>query len=159
MWLTESGRPPAPGSRTVCGYALKWNVPSPVRPAYDEVFMPHSLALPRPVALRINHDRRQTIATTEGSAFRVACNDVGVWVEYDCPFTDIGDEVLHGARLGLFKAWSIAFGATNQRWDRTGHRPLRIIQSANLGEVSIADRGAHVTSLGILSRMKAASSA
>lgn len=149
MWLTESGRPPLPGSRTVCGYALRWDVPSPVRHDYDEVFLPHSLVFPRPVALRINHDKKQTLTTTEDGAFRISCDNVGLWVEYDCPFTDVGDDVLQGARLGRFKAWSISFGAIDQRWDRKCLRPLRIIAKANLGEVSIADRGAHATTIGI----------
>lgn len=158
MWMTESGRPPIPGSRTICGYALKWNVRSPVRPDYDELFKPRSLAFPRPVALRINHDRRDTITTSADPAFRLLCDDVGLWVEYDC-LDDAGDEILRGVRFGQFKAWSISFGATEQRWDRKGARTLRIIQSANLGEVSIADRGAHATTIGILSRMQPAAPA
>ncbi len=156
MWLTESGRPPVPGSRTVCGYALKWNISSPVRPDYDEVFRPHSLAFPRPVALRRNHDKRHDIATTDDPAFRLRCDHVGLWVEFDCPLNDAGDDILRGVRFGEFNAWSISFGATDQRWDRSGHRPLRIISQANVGEVSLADRGAHQTTIGILSRMKPA---
>ncbi|MGO7208202.1 HK97 family phage prohead protease, partial [Rhizobium ruizarguesonis] len=61
---------------------------------------------------------------------------------------------LHGSRFGEFTGWSISFRATEEAWDRSGARPLRIVARANLIEVSIADRGAHVTTLGVLSRMK-----
>jgi len=154
MWFTESGKPPVPGSRTVSGYALRWNVPSQVRSDFDEVFRPHSLIIPRVTPARINHDRDQTVATTEDGTFRVRCDDVGLWVDLDCPHTDLGDRLLHGSRFGEFTGWSISFRATEETWDRSGVRPLRIVSKAHLAEVSIADRGAHVTTLGVLSRMR-----
>lgn len=152
MWFTESGRPPLPGSRTLSGYALRWGVPSAVRPDFDEVFLPDSLVIPRVTPVRINHDRDQTVATTEDGAFRISCDDTGLWVELDCPDDDLGDRLLHGSRFGVFTGWSISFRATDETWDRAGARPLRTVVRANLAEVSIADRGAHATTLAVLSR-------
>ncbi|MGO7206116.1 HK97 family phage prohead protease, partial [Rhizobium ruizarguesonis] len=94
MWFTESGRPPVPGSRTVSGYALRWDVPSAVRPSFDEVFRPHSLVIPRVTPVWINHDPLQQVATTEDGTFRVRCDDTGLWVELDCRDTDFGDRLL-----------------------------------------------------------------
>ncbi|MGQ3214673.1 MAG: HK97 family phage prohead protease [Shinella sp.] len=154
MWFTESGRPPRPGSRTIAGYAIQWNVRSSVRPDYDEVFIPYSLHLSSVTPLRINHDRRQSVTDSGGKSFRLRCDDVGLWVEFDCPpDTEIGDRLLHGSRFGGFSGWSIAFRATQESWDRSGEHPLRVVHRANLGEVSIVDRGAHVTTLGVAARM------
>ncbi|RYE51452.1 MAG: hypothetical protein EOP21_01375 [Hyphomicrobiales bacterium] len=153
MWLTESGRPPKPGSRTLSGYALRWDVQSPVRRDFDEVFRPHSLDIPANVPAHINHDRSIPIASTAAGTMRLRTDDVGLWVEVDCPHTDAGDELLHGSRFGTFTGWSIAFRASSEHWDRSGDRPLRIVERARLVEVSLADRGAHVTTLGVLARM------
>lgn len=154
MWFTESGRPPLPGSRTVSGYALRWDVPSAVRPGFDEVFRPHSLIIPHVTPAWVNHDPLQQVAATDDGSFRIRCDDIGLWVELDCPHTDVGDRLLHGSRFGEFTGWSISFRATDEAWDRSGPRPLRTVARANLVEVSIADRGAHVTTLGVLSRMR-----
>ncbi len=154
VWLTESGRPPRPGSRTVSGYAIQWNIVSPVRPTFDEVFQPRSLDIPSVVKAHINHDRRQPVGSTSDGTLRLRVDDVGLWVELDCPDTLEGDHLLHGSRFGLFTGWSISFRASREYWDRTGDRPLRIVEKANLLEVTIADRGAHVTTLGVLSHMR-----
>lgn len=153
MWFTESGRPPPPGARTLSGHALKWNVRSAVRPDYDEVFLPHSLDFPTYVTADINHERSRQIASTTDGSLRFRSDDIGLWVELDCPDGPDGDAMLHGSRFGTFTAWSIAFRSTKERWDRSGHRPLRIVERANLGAVALADRGAHATTLGVLSRM------
>ena len=154
MWFTESGRPPLPGSRTLSGHAIKWNVRSAVRSDYDELFEPHSMDITRDIRANINHNRDQVIASTEAGTLRIRFDDVGLWVELDCPPTEAGDRLLEGSRFGSFTGWSIAFRATAERWDRTGDRPLRIVQRANLGHVALADRGAHVTTIGVLSRMQ-----
>jgi len=153
MWFTESGRPPLPGARTLAGFALKWNVRSSVRQDYDEVFLPYSLDFPTYVTADINHECARQIASTKDGSLRLRSNDVGLWVELDCPDTTDGDALLHGSRFGTFTGWSIAFRATRERWDRSGHRSLRIVERANLGAIALADRGAHVTSIGIKSRM------
>jgi HK97 family phage prohead protease len=126
-----------------------------VRPDFDEVFRPHSLIIPRVTPAWVNHDPLQQVGSTEDRTFRLRCDDEGLWAELDCPHTDVGDRLLHGSRFGEFTGWSISFRATEETWDRSGARPLRIVAQANLIEVSIADRGAHVTTLGVLSRMRA----
>lgn len=155
MWFNESGRPPLPGSRTVCGYALQWGVPSAVRPDFDEVFCQGSLTWPADLPLCKNHDRTRPLAPL-GASFRLSATDTGLWVEVDTDSIRDGDDLLLAARHGPLRAWSISFKASEERWDRTGDRPLRIVSAARLVEVSIVDRGAHQTTIGILSRMKQA---
>jgi uncharacterized protein len=154
MWLTESGRPPLPGSRTLSGYAVQWNVRSAVRPDFDEVFTPNSIDIRGNILANINHERGRIIGSTDAGTLRLRCDDLGLRVELDCPHDEAGDALLHGYRFGTaYSGWSIAFRATSERWDRTGDRPLRIVEKANLGHVALADRGAHVTTLGVLARM------
>lgn len=64
VWLTESGRPPLPGARTLSGYAIKWNERSAVRPEYDELFEPHSIDIMRDIRANLNHDTTMTTGTT-----------------------------------------------------------------------------------------------
>ncbi|WP_353044552.1 HK97 family phage prohead protease [Mesorhizobium sp. M1365] len=155
MWFTESGKPPLPGSRTVCGYALQWGVPSAVRPGFDEVFHQGSLTWPEDLPLCRNHMRTEPLVRL-GNAFRLRATSTGLWVEVDTDMIPDGDDLLLAARHGPLRAWSISFKASDERWDRTGHRPLRIVTAARLLEVSICDRGAHQTTIGILSRIKQA---
>ncbi|WP_367227047.1 HK97 family phage prohead protease [Mesorhizobium sp.] len=155
MWFSESGRPPLPGSRTVCGYALQWGVPSAVRPGFDEVFYEGALAWPADLPLCRNHDRTRPLVSL-GPSFRLRATDRGIWAEVDTDMIPDGDDLLLAARHGPLRAWSISFKASEERWDRTGDRPLRTVTAARLLEVSIVDRGAHHTTIGILSRMKQA---
>ncbi|NKQ90007.1 HK97 family phage prohead protease [Rhizobium ruizarguesonis] len=112
------------------------------------------MVIPRVTPAWINHDPLQQVAATDDGSFRIRCDDIGLRVELDCPHTDVGDRLLHGSRFGEFTGWSISFRATEETRDRSGPRPLRIVARANVIEVSIADRGAHVTTLGVLSRMR-----
>lgn len=91
-----------------------------------------------------------------GDAFRLCATGKGLWVEVDTDGVPEGDDLLLAARHGGLRAWSISFKASQEQWERTGDRPLRTITSARLLEVSICDRGAHQTTIGILSRMKQA---
>ena len=61
MWFTESGRAPLPGSRTIAGHCLIWNVPSSVRPAFDEAFLPGSLEWPDDLPLCLNHNKAEPL--------------------------------------------------------------------------------------------------
>jgi HK97 family phage prohead protease len=103
-----------------------------------------------------NHEKTTPLARL-GNAFRVEATGVGLWVEVDTDaMDDYGDELLGAFRARAFKAWSISFRATKVRWNRTGYQPLRIVEAARLLEISIADCGAHDTTIGILSRMRQA---
>ncbi|WP_394891003.1 HK97 family phage prohead protease [Mesorhizobium sp. AaZ16] len=155
MWFTESGRAPLPGSRTVAGYCLEWGVPSPVRDGFDECFTPHSVEWPSDLRLCRNHEKTRPL-TRLGHGFRLASDSRGLWAEADADAIYDGDGVLHGARFGALRGWSVSFVACRERWDRSGDRPLRIIEGARLLELSIVDRGAHRTSIGVLSRMQRA---
>ena len=152
MYFTESGRPPLPGSRTIAGYALAWNVVSAVRPTFDEVFLPGALTWPDNLPLCLNHQREQPLIRL-GPAFRLRADDVGLFAEVDADAINDGERYLHGARHGGFRGWSISFIASKEYWDRSGGHPLRTVERARLIELSIADRGAHVTTISTLAKI------
>lgn len=147
MWATESGRAPLPGSRTISGYALQWGVPSRVRPGYEEVFQPDSLTWPDDLPACVNHDKSHVIGRLNRD-LRLTVDEAGLWVELDPPEYDY----VAGVRSGLFTAWSISFLAASEAWSEVDGDKLRTVQKARLLEISLCDRGAHNTTLGLGSR-------
>lgn len=144
---TESGRPSLPGGRTIAGYALQWGVPSRVRPGYEEVFHSDSLTWPDDLPACVNHDKSHIIGRL-GHDLRLTVDAVGLWVELD----PSDYEYVAGVRSGRFTAWSISFLAASEAWSDVDGEKLRTVHKARLLEVSLCDRGAHKTTLGLGSR-------
>lgn len=149
MYFTESGRPPLPGARTVAGYALKWGIPSIGLDGFDEVFLPGSLTWRDDLSAFVNHRSDQDpIGRLDHGTLRLRPDAVGLWVELDPDY-----DLVAAVRTGMISAWSISFHASREIWSRTASgRRLRTVSAALLREVSLCDRGAHSTSLGLLSR-------
>lgn len=118
MWFTESS-PSSAGQSHRLGLCVAVGRSICCSPRFDEVFRPHSLIIPHVTPAWVNHDALQQVATTEDGTFRIRCDDTGLWVELDCPHTDVGDRLLHGSRFGEFTGWSISFRATEETWDRS----------------------------------------
>lgn len=146
MWATESGRAPLPGSRTISGYALQWGVPSRVRPGYDEVFEAGALTWPSDLPACVNHDVEEVIGRLDMN-LRITTDATGLWVELDPEYSYVA-----GVRSGRFTAWSVSFRASSEAWSDVDGDKLRTVHRARLLEISLCDRGAHNTTLGLGSR-------
>ncbi|RYG85492.1 MAG: hypothetical protein EON59_12075 [Alphaproteobacteria bacterium] len=149
VWLTESGQPPVPGSRTIAGYALKWGVVSSVRADFDEVFCtPGSVAWPSAMPICVEHDKQDVIGRL-GENARLADDGMGLWLEIE----PSDYHFVAGVRTGRFRGLSISFRAVAERWSVVDGRRLRSVDSARLLEVSLCDQGAHHTSVGLGSKL------
>ncbi len=159
MFPSETGYPPQPGSRTLAGLALQWNVGSTIDRQFVEVFTPGALSWPTNLEMCVGHVADKPIARLDHGSWRIAETAQGLWVELDCPDTPQGDEWLHGTRFGTFFGWSICFRGTTavRTWfwpEDKFDLPVCTISQATLLEVSIVRRPAHQTVIGVKSRLR-----
>lgn len=122
------------------GIASTFEHPYPVGP-FDEVIaataFPANFASARNVRLLVHHADRDLLATTKAGTLRLRADATGLSFEADVPATQLGRDTAAMVARGDLAGASICFACRRHALSKTGARPLRRVEEADLFEVSL----------------------
>lgn len=140
--LTVEVRETEEGSKTVEGYAVKWEMKShPLgwdgwREQFKRGAFSESLSERNQFGLW-SHDTRTVLGSTENGTLRLYEDDIGLRFELDLPDTPNGENAFGAIKRGDVKGVSFGFRAQKQEWDETDpDNVVRTITKADLFEIS-----------------------
>lgn len=124
--------------RKVGGYAVVYNSQADIGDSFREVFAPGSFdeAVRGDVVALFGHDRNRVLGRTASGTLRLTSDATGVGYEIDLPDTSDGRDLGALVDRGDVRGSSFGFRVIKETWDESGPTPLRIIQLAELREIS-----------------------
>lgn len=126
-------------SRTIRGYAVKYDSETVIGGQFREVFRPGAFkrALEKQdVRALLDHDSGRLLGRMSSGTLRLKEDERGLAVEIDLPDTADGQTVHKLVERGDLSGMSFAFSPQVEVWDETEDMPLREITDADLFEVS-----------------------
>lgn len=122
----------------VGGYACVYNSQADIGDSFKEVFAVGAFdeAIRGDVVALFGHDRNRVLGRTIASTLRLTSDATGVGYEIDLPNTSDGRDLAVSVERGDIRGSSFGFRAVKETWDETGPMPVRIIQVAELREIS-----------------------
>lgn len=131
------------GSRTISGYAVKWEMKS-VTMGYFRRFkeqfkrgsFTNSLTNDDQLALW-SHDTSQVLGRTKNGTLRLFEDDIGLRFELDLPNTTLGNDAYETIKRGDVDGVSFGFQMLKQEWDEADpDNIIRSVTKAKLLEIS-----------------------
>lgn len=122
----------------VGGYACVYNSHADIGDSFKEVFAVGAFdeAVRGDVVALFGHDRNRVLGRTAAGTLRLTSDATGVAFEIDLPDTSDGRDLAVSVDRGDIRGSSFGFRAVKETWDETGPVPVRIIQVAELREIS-----------------------
>jgi HK97 family phage prohead protease len=113
-------RKSATGSRTLKGYAARFNSRSVDLGGFVEQLMPgcfaESLAAGDEIRALLDHDHTKILARRSNGSLRISEDSVGLGVDFDVPATSYGDDLLACVDAGLIAGMSFGMYCMEDRW-------------------------------------------
>lgn len=129
------------------GTAVKWNKPSLINGQFNEEFRKDSVKFSkRGVQFLYMHDDSQLLGNSLSDSFDVKSTDKGIEFRAKLPKTQLGEDVKTLLKEGAIRGASIGFIPIKED-RRQGNK--RIIEEAELLEISLVGIPAHETSLSL----------
>lgn len=126
-------------SRTVSGYAVKWDSLSEDLGGFRERFETGAFAQSvkdGDVRGLLNHNPAQVLARTTNGTLRIEEDKTGLRFDMDVAKTSVGDDTLELVRRGDITQMSFGFAAINDRWEMDDEQEIRTVTEARLFDVS-----------------------
>lgn len=131
------------GTRTIEGYAVKWEKKSEVlgdwykfREQFRKGSFANSLENDDQRALW-SHDTSQVLGRTKNGTLRLSEDDIGLRFELDLPNTTLGNDAYETIKRGDVDGVSFGFQKLVEEWDETdAENIIRTITNAKLLEIS-----------------------
>lgn len=131
------------GTRTIEGYAVKWDKKSEVlgywykfREQFRKGSFANSLQNDDQRALW-SHDTSQVLGRTKNGTLRLSEDDIGLRFELDLPNTTLGNDAYETIKRGDVDGVSFGFQKLVEEWDETDpENIIRTITNAKLLEIS-----------------------
>lgn len=143
------------GSRTLSGYAARFNSISLPIPGNDGWFLEklapgcfaQSLASSEEIRALCDHDDTKIIGKRSNSSLRISEDNVGLKVEIDVPATSWGNDLLACVDSGLVSGMSFGAYMLEDRWEQTTYEgepwALRTVLRIDLLEVTATSKPAY----------------
>ncbi|WP_035430871.1 HK97 family phage prohead protease [Bacillus sp. UNC322MFChir4.1] len=131
------------GSRTITGYAVKWEMKS-VTMGYWRRFkeqftrgaFTESLTQDDQLALW-SHDTSRVLGRTKNGTLRLFEDDIGLRFELDLPSTTLGNDTYETIKRGDVDGVSFGFQMVKEEWDESDpDNIVRSVTKAKLAEIS-----------------------
>lgn len=125
--------------RTLTGYAVVWNSDTTIGDYFVEQIAKGAFTKTLrggDILALVNHDSGRVVGRTKSGTLRLQEDDHGLKVEIDVPDTTDGNDLWALVERGDISGMSFSFRATKQEWDETGDIPHRVVQEADLYEVT-----------------------
>ena len=130
-------------SRTITGYAVKWNKNSHVmgtRKRFSEQFLRgaffDSIQNDDQKALW-SHDVSKVLGSTRNNTLRLSEDEIGLRFEVDLPNTTLGNDTYESIKRGDIDGVSFGFQMISQSWNESDpNNIIRMISKAKLIEIS-----------------------
>jgi len=142
------------GTRTLTGYAAKFNSPTGIADYFVEQIAPGAFAetIKGDVRCLFNHQSDNVLGRTASGTLRLWEDEVGLVFEVDLPDTTLGRDVAKLVERRDISGCSFGFRALKQTWDDTTEPPGRTLEKVEISEISIVTFPAYPdTSVGLRS--------
>lgn len=123
--------------RTIAGVAMPYGDVATL-PFGRETVLPGAFDY-EDVILDVMHDRRKPLARFPGAGLTILDDAVSLRISADIPDTRDGNDALTLVDRGILRGLSVEFAALRERQDGD----LRVIESAHLAAIGLADRPAY----------------
>ncbi|MBB3523091.1 HK97 family phage prohead protease [Rhizobium sp. BK456] len=142
------------GTRTLTGYAAKFNIPTGIADYFVEQIAPGAFTetIKGDVRCLFNHDSDNVLGRTTSGTLRLWEDEIGLRFEVDLPDTSLGRDIGKLVERRDISGCSFGFRAVKQTWDDTTHPPGRTLEKVEISEISIVTFPAYPdTSVGLRS--------
>jgi HK97 family phage prohead protease len=144
-------RKSATGSRTLKGYAARFNSRSVDLGGFVEQLMPgcfaESLAADEEIRALLDHDHTKILARRSNGSLRISEDSVGLGVDFDVPATSYGDDLLACVDAGLIAGMSFGMFCLEDRWQDLQENgqavKLRSVTRADIFEITATSMPAY----------------
>ncbi|PFW87241.1 HK97 family phage prohead protease [Bacillus pseudomycoides] len=131
------------GSRTISGYAVKWEMKSHTmgywrrfKEQFKRGAFTNSLTADDQLALW-SHDTSQVLGRTKNGTLRLFEDDIGLRFELDLPNTTLGNDAFETIKRGDVDGVSFGFQMAKEEWDESDpDNIVRSVTKAKLVEIS-----------------------
>jgi Escherichia/Staphylococcus phage prohead protease len=126
---------------TIRGYASIFNSPSsPGALPFREIVRPGAFSRAikegQDVLCLVNHDQNQIVGRTKAGSLRLREDDKGLFIENDCPDTQVGRDLVTNIRAGLIRQMSFSFIPKRQRFYKEQGMNCRDLEDVDILDVS-----------------------